>query len=434
MRLGSPEVQVQLIETGGNGTNGGTARTCKLSFMQIEPAFLTDPSLQYANFENDASKQKLSLDVDLLCAKLEAAKWEQDEAARRRRQKRRALRNSNCIPQNEANEVMWASTRMLQGIDRPRRSDSTEKAKTQPTRDVRRGADQQSIYAAINNWISENEAIRHAAVMSTPGLDCLDTDNRPHSRRSSIGDIGATRPKLVKDKSKRRSLANFLDLVTSPTEKSSQTPQKKSERPGDSASRRSETDPLVRRKPLPVSRGSWTTYERIEIPRHSIAQDEIVESPMGFVNEYTVSYDTCELREEYGRLSDCSLRSNRQSHDRPLWVERSRSDITGLRNRSLLNVPSMLKKDKTQAKCEEVLAELPALTESQGLSETLDYTARTRYRPAHVRQKSSPENMITDAVTKIKQEERAKKRQTILGFCQGIIMPHHSMSYHGVAI
>lgn len=420
MRLESPPLP-RFLESNSEirGTNGCEFRTCKIRSTHFESTSLTDQSWQLANFDNDALKQDLPLDVNVLCAKLETARQEQDEKERRRRQRRLAHRNSSFYPEHA---TTWTTTPMLEGLDRPRRSDSTKQCQTQLTEGAKRDLKPRPSRVMLDVGMTENVTPRQAE-KATPRMDYFQSDHRTVSPRRSVQDVDAVRPKLEKDRSKRQSIASFFDLLASPSEKSPQSPASLSKRPSDTAKRRSF---------MSSKRGSMATYERIEIPANTFTHHEMTESPMGLINEYTVSYDTCAVKYETDRSGPCSPQPIRQSYDRARWSERSDRSNDDPRRRSLMSLPSLLKKDRIQVKVDEI-TELPPLTEHQEAAETRHSEGLMRPGRGHVRQ-ASENGLISNAVATMKKEDRHRRRRTVAGFFQGVFIPHNSMSMHGVAI
>lgn len=158
---------------------------------------------------------------------------------------------------------------------------------------------------------------------------------------------------------------------------------------------------------------------------------------MNYISEYAVCFDTSPAKEcsdDWGMFqSPQSIKPPAPLPiDRPEWAGR-RDSVDGMR--SLLNLSSMLKKDKKDKSVRASVVELqppppPPTDTSQAMV--------PRSRP-HTRSQTAPEDLICEAVKRIEQDQRGKKRRSMGAFLQTILLPsqsHHTMSNaaHCVAI
>lgn len=92
----------------------------------------------------------------------------------------------------------------------------------------------------------------------------------------------------------------------------------------------------------------------------------------------------------------------------------------------MLNLSSVLKrdkKDKSEARVDEI--------HDTYLDDDDDDPL---FRRPHTRSQTAPEGLICDAAARIKEQKKAKKRRSVGGLIQSLLLPNHSMSMHQVAI
>lgn len=169
---------------------------------------------------------------------------------------------------------------------------------------------------------------------------------------------------------------------------------KQTQLPTDAAKRRSRTFPLLTGKLLPLKHSSIDAAEDREKPKTPKRREPEYTSS-AHVNEYTVSFDLEEDRDRAFYMSQ----SNRPKGDPREKTKRPNA----LKSQSLINLPNLLKKDRTQIHEEEVILE----------EDNLDDRPKTNH--SHRRQKSLPIHLLDDEVAR-KKEERGKRRQTFIGF------------------
>jgi hypothetical protein len=181
--------------------------------------------------------------------------------------------------------------------------------------------------------------------------------------------------------------------------------------------KRSHTVPFFRSKYLSSKQNLATAKE---CKKDSCRPSDVDDSIGGFVNEYTISFDTCHVKE--------TIRHQAQAPARPTAAPVQRPKLGSNEGmRSLLNLSSMLKKDKkdrTHTAVEEIHVPIDHNYDDD------DPIAR---RP-HTRSHTAPEELICDAATRLNKAEKAKKRRSVGGLLQTLLLPNHSMSMHQVAI
>ena len=283
------------------------------------------------------------------------AKREQDASRARKRYRYSVAKDSDAYGYNNSQELNQAAPRALtDGWG------NFQSAAHQISAEQRKPIHPNQLFAALNVGGPESEVVESPLDLEPPRL----LGQTWFSRRASF-DGDQMQPKPRKDTPKRMSGMKYFI-----SQDSSDFPQQH-KNPRDAAKRRSKTDP---------SRTAG---------RHNPASAH----DMYLENEYTVSFDILDLFKHESH----SNRSNKQKHqsqsqDKPSWAD-------GMRSRSLLNLPALLKKDKTQVKEDEV--RIPEKEE--------------RPQTAHNRQKSLPITFVSDAVSRLK-EEKGKRRQTFVGF------------------
>lgn len=343
------------------------------------------------------------LDIDLLCAKLEAAKREREEreaAARLRKQVRDGVRHDSNTSRDS---------------ERPRLSKRTS------TSD---GSKRASWYklpttfrkSAIHVNIPEAEPVESLDFIS-PVLDhgLFDEEDRDIVllSRSSTPDEGPERKRQIK--AKRSSFTVLKHFTSNDREQLRRIGNPALDRPS-SANKRAQTVPFFKSKYLTSKPNLAATNEL----KDSCRPSDVDESLDGFLGEYTISFDTCHVKETIRHQAQATER-----RERPTAAPVSRPKLGSNEGmRSLLNLSSMLKKDrkdKPQFRVEEIHAAPEEDDEYQ------------HARRPHTRSQTAPEGLICDAVTRLKNEEK-KKRRSVGGLLQTLLLPNHSMSMHQVAI
>lgn len=314
--------------------------------------------------------QEQPFDINLLCAKLEIAKQEQDA---RQKNSRQSLEVSQTAASNRHSII-------IPGSDSRTKVQWTEELKKRPQSDSQKTGQPKVLVKPLKHSKSRSEAVRDSAY-----FDALTFDTTQHidSRRSSTGDLDFARPQL-KDVSNRQSMDISSNLDSSPK---------------DTSKRRSRTFPLFSRttpkqRPMSAYGNSYTSDRKS-------SYDDSPESPMGLVNEYTISYDLADIiKEEYVQRPKRARR--RDSIEKP---ELS----SGMRSRSLLNLNALLKKERTEVRTEEiaeiVLEDIPEhgrpLTTANG---------------HHARQKSLPIDLNQVIRPVSRTGERERKRSSFVAF------------------
>ena len=243
----------------------------------------------------------------------------------------------------------------------------------------------------------------------SPVLDSEEREIIQLSRGSTPDENFDRRPEHLKVK--RSSYTVLKRFTTNDREQLRRIGNSNAERPG--SKHRSQTVPLLKSK-------WWSSrQDLIDVSQYKDScrpSDE--EKDVGaFVNEYTISFDTCEVHGTIQHQADGTTRPTSPTVERPKWVQNE-----GMR--SLLNLASVLKKDKNQSRAQ--VDEIPEPI-------TNDEDDPMTRRP-HTRSQTAPEGFFQDAATKPKKEKKAKKRRSVGGLLQSVFAPNHSMSMHQVTI
>lgn len=229
--------------------------------------------------------------------------------------------------------------------------------------------------------------------------------------RTSTPDEDAQR-RRQQIKSKRSSFTVLKHFTSTDREQLRRIGNSDHDRPEDS--KRSHTVPFFRSKYL-SSKNNLAPVK--DYKKDSCRPSDVDDSLGGFVNEYTISFDTCHVKE--------TMRNQAREPARPTAAPVQRPKLGSSEGmRSLLNLSSMLKKDKkdrTQTGAEEI--HFP-----------IDHDDDPIARRPHTRSQTAPEELICDAATRLNKAEKTKKRRTVSGLLQTLLLPNHSMSMHQVAI
>lgn len=366
-------------------------------------------------------------DVDVLCAKLEIAKREREEreaASALRRQVRQAVRNS----QDESRR----RSRPQLVID-PNKTHSRNSSYAEQTCSPRsiRSTDQPLSWADVTINIPEHRAIDAAAL----GPRAAGGGGYVHSTNVSRSALHeeATRNQSTPPQSttKRNPFSLLKSLTGDDTELRTRRTLIK-DRPEDVAKRRSQTSPLLQHRIC----NDPSTNPLIDSTRPSMTHGDDYQS-MNYLSEYAVCFDTSPAREnrndwDFVQSPQSVKAPGSQLIDRPEWTSARGESLDGMR--SFLNLSSMLKKDKKDKNVRASVVEVQAPPAATNDSEAVV----PRSRP-HTRSQTAPEDIICEAVERIEQDQRGKKRRSMGAFLQTILLPsqsHHTMSNasHCVAI
>ena len=350
------------------------------------------------------------LDVDLLCAKLEAAKREREEreaASRLRKQVRHQVRtDSNVSKESERPHLSKRSSA----------NDGSKRASWYKLPNKFRQS-----YSTVNVLIPEHEREQPfdliSPVIDHGVFDQEDQDIVLLSRGSTPDEDDERRRHQIK--TKRSSFTVLKHFTSSDREHLWRIGNAEKDRPEEK--KRSHTVPFFR------SRYLSSKLSLAPAKKDSCRPSDVDDSLGGFVNEYTVSFDTCHVKE--------TIRHQAQAPARPTAAPVQRPKLGSNEGmRSLLNLSSMLKrdrKDRTQAQVEEI--HLP-LYHDHDYDYDYDDDDDIMARRPHTRSQTAPEEIICDGATRLQKAEKVKKRKSVGSFLQTLLLPNHSMSMHQVAI
>jgi hypothetical protein len=303
----------------------------------------------------------LPFDATLLTAKLEALQVDNDRLDNRSAAKRDASKRLSYVPRNAAKQFAATTTNNYDPapVKEVKRASSTaERRKPSFTADGKPIVNPKQLRAALNIGMTESEATR--AIASVP------------PRRPSAGSDHH-------HKSKRISQVLVADEAAQ-LQRSAST---RAYRPGDAAKRNAEKkrrSQSLQQQPqqgklIAIKHGSQTTYERETVPGLRTHHLEHIESalessdedqPIGSYRPKLIHYD----RPDWSQASQCGEDMHRLLHFG------HKEDSRGLPN------------------------------------------GQPAPRPKAHRQRSAgtvSETLISDAVSKIKQEEKARRRRSLLG-------------------
>ena len=266
-------------------------------------------------------------------------------------------------------------------------------------------------YSTVNvNNIPEHEP-EETFDMISPVLAEEDRDIVLISRGSTPDeDANQNRRQL---KAKRSSFTVLKHFTSSDREQLRRIGNTESERPNQLDKRRSQTVPFFKSKFMSSKPQLVSANEYKDSCRPSDEDDSLG----GFMNEYTISFDTCQVKDSLRHQANGTEQLRPPPTERPRWAQNE-----GMR--SFLNLSSVLKRDKndrSEARVDEV-------------HDTYIDEEDPLFRRPHTRSQTAPEGLICDAAMRIKQEKKAKKRRSVAGLLQTLLLPNHSMSMHQVAI
>lgn len=372
-----------------------TPRACRYARKPCSPNLsrqsVADIYTQQSLPRKPVPEPRLSLDIELLHSKLEAAKREQDEY--RRRVRDREDDKFRDVPLHAPPQLSPRTSLRIES-EKEKFSRSTEE-QTGKKRNRR------SLLSAIGIGKADREALANTQTTTTTFESArgrpLDTI---HSRRSSTGEIidPFERPPPQRGTVHRKPVPKskpYLAIDEKPTPPQEQhpalrdVPPNRATRPGSGHQHRSKTYPVVTAQLVPVSHASLNTCQPVKkASRPASSRRTKTDSPMGLENEYTVSFDLSDIVDEEFEWS-----RSRQSQKR-----QSVYGNEGVKSTSLLNLPLLFKKDRSQIRTEEI-PESP-----------------TDARRPHTRQQSMPVvyGDAAAASTRAK-EERARRRTTLTG-------------------
>ncbi|KAK5175699.1 uncharacterized protein LTR77_000838 [Saxophila tyrrhenica] len=336
--------------------------------------------LRVTNGADGPSVQTEPFDIDDLCARLEVAKREREErdAARElRKQVREAVKRDGTdgrpttarrrpkpTPLIDANVSNDWSQVQIPGLS-PLRSDH--------------------LRLNLIDSIPEH---------STPPFRSPSTTRSIPTSPLAPGDNGdrshdtPTKPKRL----------NFFKSLTSDDSDSRLRKPWTKQRPDDVAKRRSQTSPLLH-----------TKFRNDSTIDHQIYSHPHAEHSMSFVNEYCVSFDTGD-HDRHDQIVESPQSLKPLPIDRPEWAYHHSE-------RSLLNLPLMLKRDKkdrTRASVDEV----PGPPQQQR-----DLSGNAQRSRPHTRSQTAPDGLICEAVRRIEQGQSGKKRRSMGAFLQTMLLP-----------
>ena len=374
------------------------------------------------------------LDASILAKKLEAAKLEQN-ASKLRKQNRDATKRGSYVPQHAATQFTATTTQVSkdQGEGELKRSKSKQEVTEAPKLSRSKGEATAGPKRSKSNEERKSGAERTSSTkqqrLSLAPPERADTKRKRQSLtiRCSAGgnpcinpkqmigalNMGMSESEAAYQPPKRDSMMHSIDgiaaLSTSPEilDKPKRNSSTRGYKPGDAAKRNLEKR---RSKLVPAKHGSMTIYEQAEFADMRTSLDEIPEFRTARAKDNDMPYDMDLIAEDDMQPLVHQQRPRIQPNDRPNWTQRSQC---GDDMRHMLNLPLMQKKDKAQRMQDDVQKqsgprqELGDGFEPQGL------------RPQMSRLKTTgdlPENLISNAVHKIKKEERIKRRQSLIGF------------------
>lgn len=400
----SPEIARFRVEPQNQSHNGcERADKGKLCYFLGRRNGCADGKKPFAFQKKHPSYEDGYLDIDLLCAKLEAAKREREEreaASRLRRQVRNAARNdSNASRENERPQLQ--------------KKTSTNDGSSKRTSWYKLPATFRKSQPAISLNIPEHET-EHFDFIS-PVLDngVLDQEDREIvllSRGSTPEENSDWKRQQLK--AKRSSFTILKHFTSNDREQLRRIGDTAHERPG--SGNRSHTVPFFKSK-YSSSRPNLPVFNTNEC-KDSCRPSDVDDSFGGLVNEYTISFDTCHVKE--------NIRNQPIQPERPTAAPIQRTKLgsnEGMRSKLSLSFLRKEKKDKSQCHVEEIPAPL------------YEDEEETYFRRPHTRSQTAPEELICDAATRLK-EEKARKRRTVGNMLSSFLVPNHSMSMHQVAI
>lgn len=315
--------------------------------------------------------------MDLLIAKLEVAKRDIEAAARRRKQHRPNSSYDFQYPVQRSDDLVQRSNNHDVPKRRPTtavRNTTTVSAKSNidGESERKRGLHPKQLLSALKIGGPERSiSIRKPADQwNDPRIDSrLPSLSRPRSS----GNLVATELSRSKSNAKRVSKPVLDDYMYGTLERCQCQSQTQSHNNldrvvEDAAKRRSKTEPILKVRPASSKQVSYTAYQRLDG----------LEPPSRGNTGYKSSYD----------LTDSSDADMGQRF-RPKRA-----------SRSLMDLPALLKKDRTEVKEEEVY-------------ET-DVDEKAARRRSHLRQKSAPSQLMKDSASR--NDDRAKRRLTFMGF------------------
>lgn len=340
----------------------------------------------------------------MLCAKLEIAKRERDEreaAAQLRRQVRDSVKKVDHT-QQDSERKRYSTASVLSVKDHSNWFTSTSQT-------------QQHFW--LNGERSSPKLQQSTGDIEVTEHERNHTLSPLHDENSMNGEEDYFSQQRRKNKTKRRSFAMLKDLALGSPEAAGQVVNCNDDRPADTAKRRSQTVPLLNSNFLSIKRSSYFAPERAEVPPPPYRKRSQTPETSGFTNEYTISFDTCDVKRELGRRDDYMERPRPQPNQRPSWVR-------GEGMRSLLNLSQMIKKDKKEKSSQEV----------EEINDSWQYDAPPPVR-LHARSQTAPVTLTTGSKPATEVKEKPKKRRTLGGFIQAVLLPqNHSVSHHQLAI
>ncbi|PPJ56112.1 hypothetical protein CBER1_02110 [Cercospora berteroae] len=358
------------------------------------------------------AKQNTGLDVELLCSKLEAYKREQD-IVQIRRGKRDALRSGRFMPKVAAKQFTATATPLRQDSVRDKHTSPRRESTSEPV--TRSGPlEHDRRYTAMSFGVHDNRAI--AAIveerMGGKGLEIRSrnarskdlsaeqhgpTDNLPSAPRKTKSVTAQplrhsliqktelwSKPLIPRRQSSRNIGAQSDQTALDPNERDASEPIETKEsctgiyRPGDAAKRRT----------MPEDNKTIFSHDHFT---NDTLQDTLLYHSLDHYSKHALP-----VLEESERSSQDIQRPKLLPHDRPDWCQRSQNESSS----HLLHIFSRSQKKGDDAYAGKRHSDLPV----RGLSEAPE---RPVVENGH---------LIADAVKIIKDQERLRKRQSVVDF------------------
>lgn len=359
------------------------------------------------------AKQNTSLDVELLCSKLEAYKREQDIVLIRRG-KRDALRSGRFMPKVAAKQFTATATPLRQDSTRDKHTSLRRESTSEPV--TRSGPlEQDRRCKAMSFGVHDNRAI--AAIveerMGGKGMEIRRQDATSRDMSAEQYEPVGSAPRKTKagaTQPSRHSLIHRTELWSKPLiprRHSSRNIGAQSEQSALNANERDVNEPTEAKESCTGIYRPGDAAKRRSICEDGIKDTKTILSHDHFTNnilEDTLLYHSLDhyskhplpILEESERSSQSLQRPKLLPHDRPDWCQRSQNGSSS----HLLHIFSRTQKKADDAYAGKAQSDLPV----RGLNETPE---RLVVENGH---------LIADAVKIIKDQERLRKRQSVVDF------------------
>jgi hypothetical protein len=363
--------------------------------------------------QNGPSFQTEPFDIDELCARLEVAKREREEreaASALRKQVRAAVRNG----ERNASKLSERRSKTAPTINTSHSNNAYAQQHARPPLASPTKVVRGNTYANIPTRELVQSPISQVV---SPYDDPREQEGTQYfaSRTTSTDDTNASRQTPTQNLSKRRSFLLFKSATNDESDIRTRRVLTK-DRPEDIAKRRSVTSPLLQTRFHNDSAVDQSSADSPSIPRVKGYQPR----SMGFVNEYTACFDTSEdTPQDSFDLFDSASGMRPLPIDCPGWAAPPDT------NRSLLNLPSLLRKDRKDKEKSRA-----TVTEIRPPTPPPEHTiAPPRTRP-HTRSNTAPEGLICEAVRRIDAEDKRKKRKSFGALLQNLLIPNQTVEAH----